>query len=97
MGIYGVLNYGMGARRSAILRWAGLHAARLVVVGIMLGALGDWGALRYLQSLVFGVSARNPAMILVSGVAVIAIAALAASVSVWRATRVDSVRNLHDA
>jgi putative ABC transport system permease protein len=109
VGIYGVLNYwvsvrqkeiairlAVGAQRSAILRWAGWHAVRLVALGIGLGVFGGWGATRWLKSLVFGVSARNPAMMLAAGAAVIGIAALAASVPLWRATRVDTVRYLHD-
>ncbi|MBZ5595666.1 MAG: ABC transporter permease [Acidobacteriia bacterium] len=110
VGIYGVLNYwvsvrqkeiavrlALGAQRSAILRWAGSHAMRLAVVGIALGAFGAWGASRWLGSLVFGVSAQDPGMMLVAVAAVLAIAALASSVPLWRATRVDAVRHLHDA
>ncbi|MGH9613942.1 MAG: ABC transporter permease, partial [Bryobacteraceae bacterium] len=109
VGIYGVLNYwvgvrqkeiairqAMGAPRSAILRWAGWHATRLVTFGIALGVFGAWGTSRWLKSLLFGVSERNPAMMLVAGAAVITIAALAASIPLWRATKVDTVRYLHD-
>jgi predicted permease len=110
VGIYGVLNYwvsarqreiairlAVGAQRSSILRWAGLHATRLAVIGIGLGAIGAWSAARWLESLVFGVSAHNPLMMLAAAVAVMAIAALAASVPLWRATRTDAVQNLHEA
>jgi putative ABC transport system permease protein len=108
-GIYGVLNYwvsvrqneiavrlALGAQQSEILRWAGLHAARLAVTGTAVGALGAWGASRWLKNMVFGVSAENPGMLLAAGAAVIALAALAASVPLWRATQVDALRNLHD-
>jgi putative ABC transport system permease protein len=110
VGIYGVLNYwvsarqreiairlAIGASRSAILRWAGLHAARLAVIGIVLGGIGAWSASRWMESLVFGVTASSPLMILVAGAAVIGIAALAASAPVWRAVHTDAVRNLHQA
>jgi len=110
VGIYGVLNYwvsvrqreiavrlALGAQRSAILRWAGSHAMRLAAVGIAMGAFGAWGASRWLSSLVFGVSAQNPGMILAAAAGVMAIAALAASVPSWRATQVDAVHHLHDA
>jgi putative ABC transport system permease protein len=110
VGIYGVLNYwvsvrqkeiairlAVGAQRSAILSWAGGHAARLVILGIGIGAFGGWGASRWLKSMVFGVSARNPAMMLAAGAAIIGIATIAACVPLWRTTRVDVVRNLHDA
>ena len=57
VGIYGVLNYwvsarqkeiairlAVGAPRSAILRWAGLHAGRLAALGIVLGSVGAYAA-----------------------------------------------------
>ncbi len=110
VGIYGVLNYwvsarqreiairlAVGAHRSTILRWAGFHAARLAAFGIVLGAIGAWIASRWLESLVFGVTARSPLMMLLAGTTVIAIAGLAASVPLWRATHTDVVCNLHDA
>jgi len=110
VGIYGVLNYwvsarqreiairlAVGAQRSTIMRWAGLHATRLAVIGIVLGAIGAWSTARSLESLVFGVSARNPLMMLLAGAAVIVIAGLAASLPIWRATHTDAVRNLHEA
>jgi putative ABC transport system permease protein len=110
VGIYGVLNYwvsarqreiairlAVGAQRSAILRWAGLQAIRLAVIGIFLGAIGAWSAASWLESLVFGVTARNPLLMLLAGAAVIVIAVLAASLPLWRATHTDAVRNLHEA
>lgn len=110
VGIYGVLNYwvsarqreiairlAVGAPRSAILLWIGFHAARLAAIGIGLGAVGAWGASRWLKSLVFGVSAESPVMMLLAGAAVIAIAAVAASLPVWRGVQTDPVRNLHEA
>jgi putative ABC transport system permease protein len=67
------------------------------VIGIVLGAIGAWSAARWLESLVFGVRAHSPLMMLAAGAAVIAIAALAASLPLWRATHTDAVRNLHEA
>jgi predicted permease len=110
VGIFGVLNYwvsarqreiairlAVGAPRSAILRWAGSHAIRLALIGIVFGAIGAWNAAHWMESLVFGVKAQSPLMMTLAGVAVIVIAAVAASVPVWRATHTDPVRNLHDA
>src|SRR5207245_6048196 len=90
VGIYGVLNYwvsarqreiairlAVGAQPSAILRWAGMHATRLAALGIGLGVFGGWGASRWLNSLVFGVSARNPGMMIFGGAVVIGIGVLA--------------------
>jgi predicted permease len=110
VGIYGLLNYwvsvregdiairlALGAQRSAILRWVGWQALRLAARGIALGALAGWAASHWIESLVFGVSARNPATMATAALAVLAIAVLAAAVPVWRATHVDTVRKLHHA
>lgn len=110
VGIYGVLNYwvsarqreiairlAIGAQRPAILRWAGWHAARLAGIGIVLGAIGAWTASRWMGSLLFGIKAHNPLMMLVAGAAVIAIAALAASLPLWRVAQTDVARNLRQA
>jgi putative ABC transport system permease protein len=86
----------LGAQRPEILRWTGWHATQLVVRGIALGAFGCWGASQWLASMVFGISARSPVMMLIAVAAVIAIATLAATVPAWRATRVDAIRNLRD-
>ncbi len=110
VGIYGVLNYwvstrqreiairlAVGAPRSAILRWAGQHATRLAAIGIVLGGIGAWNAARWLESLVFGVKVHSLPMMVSAGAAVLVIAALAASLPVWRAMHTDAVRNLHEA
>jgi putative ABC transport system permease protein len=109
VGIYGVINYwvstrqreiairlALGAQRSKILRWATFDATRLAAVGIVLGAIGAWGASGWLKSLVFGVTEHSPLMLLVAAAAVIALAALAASIPLWRATHIDAVKNLHE-
>jgi putative ABC transport system permease protein len=110
VGIYGVLNYwvsvrqreiairvALGARRPAILRWAGSRALLLALIGIGLGGFGCWGASRWLSTMVFGVSVGDPGVILAAAVSVVAISAMAVSIPLWRALQVDPVRNLHDA
>ena len=107
IGIYGVLNHwagmrqkeiairlALGAQRAEILRWTGWHAMRLIAMGIAFGVLGCWGASQWLGSLVFRISAWNPPVMLAAVAAVIFMAALAAAVPIWRATRVDAIRNL---
>jgi predicted permease len=110
VGIYGVLNYwvsvrqreiairvAMGARRAEILRWAGAHALRLALFGGLLGALGSWAASRWLNSELFDVSVQNVGTMVVAAASVLGILLLAASLPLLRATKVDAVRNLHDA
>jgi predicted permease len=110
VGIYGMLNYwvrtrqkeiairmALGARRSDILQWTGWHVMRIAGLGVVLGAFGCWGISQLLRGMVFGISAQNPLMLLAASVSVIAMAALAACIPIWRATRVDPVRDLHSA
>ncbi|HJT88685.1 MAG TPA: FtsX-like permease family protein, partial [Bryobacteraceae bacterium] len=107
VGIYGLLKYwvsvreneiairvALGAQPKSIVGWAGSHVLRLAAVGIALGLVGAWVAARWVESLVFGVSARDLAS-MVTGVAVVlGIAVIASAVPVWRATRVDPVSRL---
>jgi len=108
VGIYGLLSYwvsvreheigirfALGARPSAIVRWTSLQAIRLAAIGVAFGALGAWIVARALDDLVFGIPSRSPAAMIVSGLAVLAVAALAAAIPAWRAARVDVVSQLH--
>lgn len=110
VGIYGLLNYWvrvreadiairmtLGAERGAIVRWVSGHVLRLVVAGIALGALGGWMTLGWMRSLVFGISAQNPANMFAAVAVVIGIALLASAIPAWRAARVDLARKLHRA
>jgi putative ABC transport system permease protein len=110
VGIYGVLNHwvktrekeiairqALGAARAEIVRWAAWHAMRLVVLGSLLGVLGGWASSHLLNSAVFGIPVRNPAIMLEALGAVVTVAVLAVCVPIWRATRIDAIRNLRDA
>ncbi|MGH9742562.1 MAG: ABC transporter permease, partial [Candidatus Acidiferrum sp.] len=87
----------LGAPSSAILQWAGLHATRLAGLGILFGSIGAWLVSGWLKTLVYGISAQNPVMMLAAGGAVIVLAALAAGIPIWRAIHTDAVRNLREA
>ena len=108
VGIYGLLSYwvsvreheigirfALGARASSIVRWTSLQAIRLAAIGVAFGALGAWMAARALDDLVFGIPSRSPAAMMVCGLAVLAIAVLAAGIPAWRAARVDVASQLH--
>ncbi|HZL55483.1 MAG TPA: FtsX-like permease family protein, partial [Bryobacteraceae bacterium] len=110
IGIYGVLNYwvsvrakeiavrlALGAQRGSILRWAGAHAMRLALAGVAIGSIGSWAAARWLTNMVYGVSVHSPAMMFVAVLVVIALAAIASVLPVWRASRVDVGRSLREA
>jgi len=110
VGVYGLLNYwvtareqeiairlALGARRSTILAWAGMSASKLIAAGIVLGVFAAWAASHWLDSLVFGISARDASMMIASALIVSAIATLAAVVPLARATRIDAASKLQRA
>ncbi len=108
VGVYGLLNYwvrvredeiairlALGAQRPAILRWAGWQVLRLAAAGTALGVLAGWIASRWLEGLVFGVSARNGATMAAAAAGVISMAIIAAAIPIWRATQMNAVDRLH--
>ncbi|HEY6392766.1 MAG TPA: ABC transporter permease, partial [Bryobacteraceae bacterium] len=110
VGVYGLLNYwvtareeeiairmALGARRSAILSWAGMQAAKLIVLGIALGVVAGFSASHWLKSVVFGISALDPLMMFAASLVVVSIAAITAAIPLSRATRVDAARKLQRA
>jgi putative ABC transport system permease protein len=109
VGIYGLLNYwvrvredeiairmALGAPRHSILRWAGWQALRLSLIGAVIGMLAGWAVSRWLENLVFGVTAHFTTLA-AAALAVIATAMIAAAIPVWRATHVDAMDRLHHA
>ena len=108
VGIYGLLNYwvsvreeeiairsALGAAPAAILLWAAAHALKLGVLGIALGAVVGFLTSRWMESLVFGVSAQNPVILAAAAFAVLVIIILAALLPVRRASQIDVLQKLH--
>ena len=69
---------------------------RLVAVGIVLGMAGGWGGAIWLSSLVFGVSAGDPVVMVAAIGTVMAMAGLAMALPMWRASRIEAVGNLRE-
>jgi putative ABC transport system permease protein len=110
IGCYGVFNYwvscrrqeiairmAMGAGTVAILRRTGRQVASLGVIGLVAGLAGSWGASRWLDSLVFGVSTHDPVVFTSAALAAFLIVSLSAAVPLWRATQIDPIETLRAA
>ena len=102
LGIYGVLAYlvsqrkqeigirmALGAGHQAVLRLFLTRGLWLAVAGVSVGIAGAMIAARWIESVMFGVSARDPWIVTAAAALAIAIALLASYIPAQRATRVD--------
>jgi ABC-type antimicrobial peptide transport system permease subunit len=64
------------------------------VVGVALGLLGAGAASRLLTSLMFGVSATDPATFALAAVLLLGIAMASSALPAWRITRLDPMTTL---
>jgi ABC-type antimicrobial peptide transport system permease subunit len=107
IGLYGVLAYSvvqrtkeigvriaLGADPRRIVGMVLRHVGAMTLAGAVIGVLGALGIGRAAQSLLFGVQARDPLVMLVAMVAMGAVALVAGSIPAWRAARVDPVKAL---
>jgi putative ABC transport system permease protein len=107
IGIYGLVSNWVGQRMFEIGVRVAIGATRRRIVSMILGqglrvalwgmAVGVAAALattRFIGSLLFGVSATDPATFAAVAVFVLAIAALATSFPAWQASRIDPTRSL---
>jgi putative ABC transport system permease protein len=107
VGIYGVVSYGVGKRTQEIgLRMAlgavqedvvGLmvrKGAGMIVVGLVTGLGLAFVLSRYLETLLYGVSATDPVTFGLVGVGFAAVAGLATWIPSRRAARIDPIRAL---
>ncbi|MGH9667642.1 MAG: hypothetical protein ACRD9L_24765, partial [Bryobacteraceae bacterium] len=67
---------------------------KLVALGILAGVAGCIAATRLLQSLLYGVSATDPATIAVLAVALCLVALGACAAPAWRAMRIEPLTAL---
>jgi putative ABC transport system permease protein len=107
IGLYGVMAYSvsqrskeigvrmaLGASRGSVLNLVFREGGPLVVVGLALGLAGAFALSRLLESMLFGVGARDLAVFLAVPLVLTAVAAAAMLVPARRATRVDPVKTL---
>ncbi len=102
MGLYGVVAYtvtqrtqeigvrmALGAQTRDVLRLILGQGLRLVAGGLVLGVIGALALTRWLDSMLFGVSARDPLTFAVIALLLVSVALLACWIPARRATKVD--------
>lgn len=102
VGIYGVVSYSvarqtheigvrmaLGAERSRIARTVVGRALLLALAGVILGDACGLALMRLLRTLLYGVSATDPAIFTGASLFLLMVAALAAYIPARRAARVD--------
>jgi predicted permease len=110
IGIYGVLAFGvaqrvrefgirqaLGADRGSILSLVLTQGLRTAGVGILLGVILAVLVTRYLETLLFGVTSRDPIVFAGVAVALLAVAIAACYIPARRATEVDPMVALREA
>jgi predicted permease len=102
LGIYGVLAYAvrqrtpeiglrmaLGARREDILRSVMARGVKTICIGLMFGLAGAWVLTRLIRSLLYGITAADPATFIGSGLLFLLVGICACYLPARRAARVD--------
>ena len=102
LGIYSTVSYGvsqrthefgiriaLGARIADVLRLVLGQGLRTVAIGVVAGIALALAAGRLVASLLYGVQPSDPTVMVTVSLALLAVAALAALMPAWRASRVD--------
>ena len=107
VGVFGVLSFqvaerrheigirmALGARRGDVLKLVVGRGLRLVLAGVVIGLAAALALTRVMTSLLFGVSATDPATLTTISLGLIALTLLASYLPARRATKVDPITAL---
>ena len=86
----------LGAEAPALLGMVIRQATILAAIGAAIGSIAALGLTRVLKTMIYGISATDPATYLVVAAGTLSLAILAAAAPAWRATRVDPLVALRD-
>jgi ABC-type antimicrobial peptide transport system permease subunit len=84
----------LGARRADVRLWVLKETMRRVSFGLLLGVAGAWALARLLESLLVGVTARDPWVLAAVPFVLIACALLAAWLPARGATQIEPMKAL---
>ncbi len=109
LGVYGVLSYlvtrrtreigiriAMGAQAHEVRRLVVGESIALTALAVLAGLAGAWGLTRYLQSMLYGVTALDGATFAVMPVVLLVLAITASVVPARRASRIDPMAALRE-
>jgi putative ABC transport system permease protein len=107
VGIYGVMSYSvtqrtheigirmaLGAQKSDVLKLTVGQGLKLVLAGVVIGVAGSLVLTRLMSSLLFGVSATDPATLVTISLVFVGVALLASYIPARRAAKVDPLTAL---
>jgi predicted permease len=107
VGLYGVLSYltiqrtgeigvrmALGAQRGEVVRLMLFDGLRPAFYGLVLGLAASVGAVRLLQSMLYGTKPVDPVIFASVAATLLAVAGLACLVPAWRASRIDPMQAL---
>ncbi|HEV2135502.1 MAG TPA: ABC transporter permease [Terracidiphilus sp.] len=107
VGLYGVLSYltaqrsgeigirlALGARREQVMRLMVGDGMRPAFYGLVLGFAASIGAVRLIQSMLYGMQPLDPTVFAAVAATLLAVAAMACLLPAWRASRADPMQAL---